>query len=100
MADYNFQSIDIDLEDMFNNLSENDQVEYLTDMFDNLPDEDSQKDVLKTNLLLLDDETTIDIIVNAFWRMSSSDKKDIAELIADIMTPEQREALIEYIKGE
>ena len=100
MADYNFQSIDIDLEDMFNNLSENDKVEYLTDMFDNLPDEDSQKDVLKTNLLLLDDETTIYIIVNAFWRMSSSDKKDIAERIADIMTPEQREALIEYIKGE
>ena len=100
MADYNFQSIDIDLEDMFKNLSENDKVEYLTDMFDNLPDEDSQKDVLKTNLLLIDDETTIDIIVNAFWRMSSSDKKDIAERIADIMTPEQREALIEYIKGE
>ena len=100
MADYNFQSIDIDLEDMFKNLSENDKVEYLTDMFDNLPDEDSQKDVLKTNLLLLDDETTIDIIVNAFWRMSSSDKKDIAERIADIMTPEQREALIEYIKWE
>ena len=100
MADYNFQSIDIDLEDMFNNLSENDQVEYLTDMFDNLPDEDSQKDVLETNLLLLDDETTIDIIVKAFWRMSRSDKKDIAERIADIMTPEQREALIEYIKGE
>ena len=100
MAEYNNQSIDIDLEEMFNGLSENDQVEYLTDMFDNLPDEDSQKDVLKTNLLLLDDETTIDIIVNAFWRMSSSYKKDIAELIADIMTPEQREALIEYIKGE
>lgn len=100
MADYNFQSIDIDLEYMFKNLSENDKVEYLIDMFDNLPDEDSQKDVLKTNLLLLDDETTIDIIVNAFWRMSSSDKKDIAERIADIMTPEQREALIEYIKGE
>lgn len=100
MADYNFQSIDIDLEYMFKNLSENDKVEYLTDMFDNLPDEDSQKDVLKTNLLLLDDETTIDIIVNAFWRMSSSDKKDIADRIADIMTPEQREALIEYIKGE
>lgn len=99
MADYNFQSIDIDLEDMFNNLSENDQVEYLTDMFDNLSDEDTQKDVLETNLLLLDDETTIDIIVNAFWRMSSSDQKNIAERIADIMTPEQREALIEYIKG-
>lgn len=99
MADYNFQSIDIDLEEMFNGLSENDQVEYLTDMFDNLSDEDTQKDVLETNLLLLDDETTIDIIVNAFWRMSSSDQKDIAERIADIMTPEQREALIEYIKG-
>jgi hypothetical protein len=100
MADYNSQSIDIDLEEMFNGLSENDQVEYLTDIFDNLSDEDTQKDVLETNLLLLGDETTIDIIVNAFWSMSSSDQKDTAERIADVMTPGQREALIEYIKGE
>lgn len=98
MEEYNNQSIDIDLEDMFNNLSENDQFEYLTDMFDNLSDGDTQKDVLETNLLLLDDETTIDIIVNAFKRLDDSDRRDCAERIADVMTPEQREALIEYIK--
>lgn len=98
MAEYNNQSIDIDLEEMFNGLSENDQVEYLTDMFDNLPDEDTQKDVVETNLLLLDDEATIDIIVNAFGMMDDSNRQEAAERIADAMTPEQREALIEYIK--
>jgi hypothetical protein len=98
MAEYNNQSIDIDLEEIFNGLSENDQVEYLTDMFDNLPDGDSQKDVLETNLLLLDDEATIDIIVNAFGIMDDSNRQEAAERIADVMTPEQREALIEYIK--
>ncbi len=100
MAEYNNQSIDIDLEDMFDNLSENDQVEYLTDMFDNLPDGDSQKDVIEANLTLLDDETTIDIIVNAFWTLDGADRQEAAERIADVMTPEQREALIEYIKGK
>lgn len=98
MAEYNNQSIDIDLEKMFNNLSENDQFEYLTDMFDNLSDGDTQKDVLETNLVLLDDEIIIDIIVNAFKRLDDSDRRDCAERIADAMTPEQREALIEYIK--
>lgn len=100
MAEYNNQSIDIDLEDMFDNLSENDQVEYLTDMFDNLPDGDSQKDVLEANLTLLDDETIVDIIANAFEGLKGADRQDAAERIADVMTPEQREALIEYIKGE
>lgn len=98
MAEYNNQSIDIDLEEMFNGLSENDQVEYLTDMFDNLSDEDTQKDVVETNLLLLDDEATIDIIVNAFGMMDDSNRQEAAERIEDAMTPEQREALIEYIK--
>lgn len=98
MAEYNNQSIDIDLEDMFNNLSENDQFEYLTDMFDNLSDGDTQKDVLETNLVLLDDETTIDIIANAFERLNGAGRQDAAERIADVMTPEQREALIEHIK--
>lgn len=98
MAEYNNQSIDIDLEEIFNGLSENDQVEYLTDMFDNLPDGDSQKDVLETNLLLLDDEATIDIIVNAFGIMDDPNRQEAAKRIADVMTPEQREALIEYIK--
>lgn len=100
MAEYNNQSIDIDLEEMFNGLSENDQVEYLTDMFDNLSDEDTQKDVLEANLTLLDDETIADIIADAFEGLKGADRQDVAERIADVMTPEQREALIEYIKGE
>lgn len=98
MVEYNNQSIDIDLEEMFNGLSENDQVEYLTDMFDNLSDEDTQKDVLETNLLLLDDETTIDIIVNAFKRLDDSDRRDCAERIADAMTLEQQEKLVSFIQ--
>ena len=98
MADYNFQSIDIDLEDMFNNLSENDQVEYLTDMFDNLPDEDSRYNVVNDNMKYLEYDTAADIIVDTFESMSSYDKKDIAERIADALTPEQREELIEYMK--
>lgn len=99
MADYNSQSIDIDLEEMFNNLSDEDQEEFLVDMFRNLSDEDSRKNVVEDNMQYLDNDTTIDIIANAFWSMSSSDQKDTAERIADVMTPEQREALIEYIKG-
>lgn len=99
MADYNSQSIDIDLEEMFNNLSDEDQEEFLTDMFRNLSDEDIRKNVVKDNMFYLDNDTTIDIIANAFWSMSSSDQKDTAERIADVMAPEQREAFIEYIKG-
>lgn len=99
MADYNSQSIDIDLEEMFNNLSDEDQEEFLTDMFRNLSDEDIRKNVVEDNMGYLDDDTAIDIIANAFWSMSSSDQKDTAERIADVMTSEQREALIEYIKG-
>lgn len=99
MADYNSQSIDIDLEEMFNNLSDENQKEFLTDMFRNLSDEDIRKNVVKDNMFYLDNDTTIDIIANAFWSMSSSDQKDTAERIADVMTPEQREAFIEYIKG-
>ena len=99
MADYNSQSIDIDLEEMFNNLSDEDQEEFLVDMFRNLTDEDIRKNVVKDNMFYIDNDTTIDIIANAFWSMSSSDQKDTAERIADVMTPEQREAFIEYIKG-
>lgn len=100
MADYNSQSIDIDLEEMFNNLSDEDQEEFLTDMFRNLSDEDIRKNVVEDNMGYLDDDTAIDIIAGAFWSMSSSDQKDTAERIADVMTPEQRDALIEYLKGE
>lgn len=98
MAEYNNQSIDIDLEDMFDNLSENDQVEFLADMFDNLPDGDSQKDVIESNFESLDDETAVDFVACSFWKLDDSDKQEAAERIADVMTPEQREALIEYIK--
>lgn len=47
MAEYNNQSIDIDLEDMFNNLSDKDQEEFLVDMFRNLPGEEERADVVK-----------------------------------------------------
>lgn len=40
MAEYNNQSIDIDLEEMFNGLSKEDQEEFLVDMFRNLPGEE------------------------------------------------------------
>ena len=98
MAEYNNQSIDIDLEDMFNNLSDKDQEEFLVDMFRNLPGEEERADVVKDNMWYLEDDTAADIITDTFERMSSSDQKEIAERIADVMTPEQREALIEYIK--
>ena len=75
MADYNSQSIDIDLEEMFNDLSDEGQEEFLVDMFRNLSDEDIRKNVVEDNMVYLDDDTTIDIIANAFWSMSSSDQK-------------------------
>lgn len=100
MAEYNNLSIDIDLEDMFDNLSDKDQEEFLVDMFTNLPNEEARMNVVKDNMWYLDDDTVADIITDTFWKMDSSDQKNIAERIADVMTPEQREALIEYIKGE
>lgn len=100
MAEYNNLSIDIDLEDMFDNLSDKDQEEFLVDMFTNLPNEGARMNVVKDNMWYLDDDTVADIITDTFWKMNSSDQKNIAERIADVMTPEQREALIEYIKGE
>jgi hypothetical protein len=99
MAEYNNLSIDIDLEDMFDNLSDKDQVEFLVDMFKNLPDEGTRMDVVKEHILYLDDDTVADIITDTFWKMTSSDQKEVVERIADVMTPEQREALIEYING-
>lgn len=99
MAEYNNQSIDIDLEEMFNGLSEEDQEEFLIDMFTNLPDEGARKNVAKDNMWYLDYDTSADIITDTFWSMESSNQKEIVERIADVMTPEQREALIDYIKG-
>lgn len=98
MAEYNNLSIDIDLEDMFDNLSDKDQEEFLVDMFTNLPNEEARMNVVKDNMWYLEDDTTADIITDTFWKMDSSDQKETAERIADVMTPEQREALIEYIK--
>lgn len=99
MKEYNNLSIDIDLEDMFDNLSEDGQEKFLIDMFTNLPGEEERKNVVNDNMYYLDDDTTADVITETFWTMSSSYQKEVAERIADVMTPEQREALIEYIKG-
>ena len=87
MAEYNNQSIDIDLEEMFNGLSNKGQEEFLVDMFRNLFDEDSRYNVVNDNMLYLEYDTAADIIFNTFESMSSYDKKDIAERIADALTP-------------
>lgn len=99
MAEYNNQSIDIDLEEIFNGLSNEDQEEFLVDMFTNLPGEGTRMDVVKEHIWYLDDDAVADIITDTFLRMDSSDQENIAERIADVMTPEQRESLIDYIKG-
>ena len=75
MAEYNNQSIDIDLEDMFDNLSDKDQEEFLVDMFTNLPNEEARMNVVKDNMWYLEDDTTADIITDTFWKMDSSDQK-------------------------
>lgn len=43
MAEYNNLSIDIDLEDMFDNLTEDGQEKFLIDMFTNLPGAEERK---------------------------------------------------------
>lgn len=98
MAEYNNQSIDIDLEEMFNGLSNKGQEEFLIDMFSILYDEDSKCNVVNDNMQNLEYDTAADIIIDTFESMGSYDKKDIAERIADALTPEQREELIEYMK--
>lgn len=100
MAEYNNQSIDIDLEEMFNGLSDEDQEEFLVDMFQNLSEEDSRKNVVKDNIWYLKSHETVEIIEDAFNTLNSSRRQEAAERIADAMTPEQREALVEYIKEE
>lgn len=98
MAEYNNQSIDIDLEEMFNGLSDEDQEEFLVDMFQNLSVEETRKNVVKDNIWYLDADSTIEIIEDAFNTLNSSSRQEAAERIADAPTSEQREALAEYIK--
>lgn len=100
MAEYNNQSIDIDLEEMFNNLQDDDQEEFLIDMFQNLSNEETKKIVVNDNILYLEADSTVDIIEDAFIVLNSSSRQEAAERIVDAMTPEQRDALIEYLKGE
>lgn len=100
MAEYNNQSIDIDLEEMFNGLSDEDQEEFLVDMFQNLSVEETRKNIVKDNIWYLDADSTIEIIEDAFNTLNSSSRQEAAERIADALTPEQREALVEYIKEE
>lgn len=83
---------------MFNGLSDEDQEEFLVDMFQNLSDEETRKNVAKDNIWYLDADSTVDIIEDAFIALNSSSRQEAAERIADAMTPEQREALVEYIK--
>ena len=98
MAEYNSQSIDIDLEEMFNGLLEDDQEEFLTDMFQNLSAEEIRKNVVKENIWYLEADTTVDIIEDAFISLNSSSRQEAAERIVEVMTPCQREALIEQLK--
>ena len=98
MAEYNNQSIDIDLEEMFDGLSNKGQEKFLIDMFSNLYDEDSKYNVVNDNMQNLEYDTAADIIIETFESLDSYNKKDIAERIADALTPEQREALADYIK--
>lgn len=98
MAEYNNQSIDIDLEEMFNGLSDEDQEEFSVDMFQNSSVEETRKNVVKDNIWYLDADSTIEIIEDAFNTLNSSSRQEAAERIADALTPEQREALAEYIK--
>jgi hypothetical protein len=98
MAEYNNQSIDIDLEEMFNGLSDEDQEEFLVDMFQNLSVEETRKNVVKDNIWYLYADSTIEIIEYAFNTLNSSSRQEAAERIADALTSEQREALAEYIK--
>lgn len=100
MAEYNSQSIDIDLEEMFNNLSDEDQKEFLTDMFTKLPDEETLKEVVEDNIWFTNSDTTIDIVADTFESMDFMDRQTTAERIVDTMTDRQRDALIEYLKGE
>lgn len=100
MAEYNNQSIDIDLEEIFNGLSNEDKEEFLIDMFQNLSVEETRKNVVNDNIWYLDADSTVDIIEDAFIALNSSSRREAAERIADALTSEQREALAEYIKGE
>lgn len=83
---------------MFNGLSDEDQEEFLVDMFQNLSAEETRKNVVNDNIWYLDADSTVDIIEDAFIALNSSSRQEAAERIADAMTPEQREALAEYIK--
>lgn len=98
MAEYNNQSIDIDLEEMFNGLSNKGQEEFLIDMFSNLYDEDSKCNVVNDNMQNLEYDTAAEIIIDTFESLDSYNKTDIAERIADVLTSEQREELIQHIK--
>ena len=54
--------------------------------------------MVKDNIWYLDADSTVDIIEDAFNTLNSSSRQEAAERIADALTPEQREALVEYIK--
>ena len=98
MSDYNSQSIDIDLEEMFNNLSDSDQEEFLIDMFADLTSEETKRNVMSENMWYLRDDTAIDIITETFDNMKPTSRETLSKGIIDAMTSEEIKTLVNYIK--
>lgn len=97
MAAYNSQSIDIDLEEMFKNLSDSDQEDFLIDMFADLTEE-SKRNVMSENMWYLCDDTAIDIITETFDTMKPTSRETLSKGIIDAMTSEEIKTLVNYIK--
>jgi len=95
MANYN--SVSIDLEDIFSNMETEDQKEFLSDMFYKLP-EDDEKEVVKNGMNVLMSSTAVDVVVETFEDMDKADQKETAERIVDALTDVQRMELKEYLE--
>ena len=95
MANYN--SVSIDLEDIFSNMETEDQKEFLSDMFYKLP-EDDEKEVVKNGMNVLMSSAAVDVVVETFEDMDKADQKETAERIVDALTDVQRMELKEYLE--
>lgn len=95
MANYN--SVSIDLEDIFSNMETEDQKEFLSDMVYKLP-EDDEKEVVKNGMNVLMSSTAVDVVVETFEDMDKADQKETAERIVDALTDVQRMELKEYLE--
>lgn len=95
MANYN--SVSIDLEDIFSNMETEDQKEFLSDMVYKLP-EDDEKEVVKNGMGILMSSTVVDVVVETFEDMDKADQKETVERIVDALTDVQRMELKEYLE--